>query len=246
MRVSLPVITLLALLLVSFAGQAETTLHVKVVEPFIQIYTGPGKGYPVFLDLQRGSWLTVHRYQANWYEVTTDKGDKGWVRHAELLKTVTADNQAVVLHNISQSDFEQRDWELGALWGDVEGSSIFTLFGSYVFTSNLSAELSASQMIGSLSTSELVNLNLVAQPFPEWRVSPYFTMGTGRIWTSTNSTLVQEKDRDDRTTNIGFGVRAYLTRSFFLRLEYKELLIFTSTNDYEELEIWSIGVGSFF
>ncbi len=246
MRISLTIISLLVLLLASFAGQARTLPRVKVTEPFIQMHTGPGTGYPVLLDLERGSWLGIRRQQADWYEVVTEKGQTGWVTHEELVKTVTADNEPVKLHGLEQTDFKLRDWELGALWGRVGSSSIFTLSGGYSFNENLAVEISASQMIGSLSTSELATLNLIAQPFPEWRVSPYFTLGTGRIRTRTNSTLVEEKDRDDRTSNAGVGLRVYLTRSFFLRAEYRELVIYTSTNDYGDLEIWSIGVGSFF
>jgi len=243
---SLPIITFIFLLLASSVSFAANSQRTKVVEPFIPIYTGPGVGYPVFLDLERGRWLTIQRQQADWYEVTTEKGETGWVRQNDLAKTHTADNQPVRLYDERQADFIQRNWELGALWGEAGDANIFTLFVGYVFTSNLSVEVSASQMIGSLSTSDLIDINLIAQPFPDWRVSPYFGLGTGRIKTKTNATLVQEKDRDDRTGNIAVGIRAYLTRSFFLRAEYKELVIFTSTNDYEELDIWSVGVGSFF
>lgn len=221
-------------------------LRVKVTEPFISIYAGPGIGYPVFLDLERGSWLSIKGKQVDWYEVQTEKGDRGWVKYADLIKTVTADGKPVELANVTRQDFENRNWELGALWGDVEGSNLFTLYGGYAFNSNLSVELSVSQLIGSLSTSDIYTFSAVAHPFPEWDVSPYFTIGTGRIKTRTSSTLVEEVDKNDRTTSVGFGIRAYLTRSFFLRAEYSELIIYTSTNDYEELELWSIGVGSFF
>ncbi len=246
MRVSLSTIILLVLLFTSFASIAETDQRVRVVEPFISLYTGPGVGYPVFLDLERGTWLSIQRRQVDWYEVITDKKETGWIRHVDLVKTVSIDDQPVKLYDERQNDFIQRNLEFGALWGEVGEASLFTMFGSFVFTNNLAVDLSVSQMIGNLSSSKLYDVNLVAQPFPEWRVSPYFSMGMGRIKTTTNTTLVKEHDRDDRTANVGLGLRAYLTRSFFLRAEYKELVIFTSTNDYEELEIWSIGIGSFF
>ena len=245
MRKSLSVTTFIILLLMSYPGFAAS-LRVKVTEAYISIYSGPGVGYPVFLDLERGSWLVVQGKQVDWYEVITDKGDRGWVKYTELAKTVTADGQAVDLANVTRDDFENRSWELGALWGEVKGATLFTLYGGFAFNSNLSTELSVSEMIGSLSTSHIYTLSVIAHPFPEWRVSPYFLLGTGIIKTKTNATLVQERDKEDKTTSVGFGVRAYLTRSFFLRAEYSELLIYTSTNDYEELELWSIGVGSFF
>ena len=92
----------------------------------------------------------------------------------------------------------------------------------------------------------MANARITAHPFPEWRVSPFFTLGTGTIKTKTRSSLVRQKDQEDNTSHVGIGVRAYLTRSFFLRAEYKEYVIFSSSNDNEEIAIWSVGVGSFF
>lgn len=225
---------------------AEIAQKVKVMEPFIQIHTGPGKGYPVNLDLARGSWLTVLKQQTDWYKVKTEKGEEGWVTGAELEKTLTSDGERFKLQDISQADFSQRNWEIGTLWGDAKGADVFSVYGAYAFNEMLSTELSVSQMIGNLSVSTLINLNLVAHPFPEWRVSPFFTLGTGTINTRTRSSLVQQKDQDDKTSHVGIGVRAYLTRSFFLRADYKEYVIFSSSNDNEEIAIWSVGVGSFF
>ncbi|MDH5409379.1 MAG: porin family protein, partial [Gammaproteobacteria bacterium] len=107
-------------------------------------------------------------------------------------------------------------------------------------------EVSAGQMLGVLSTSDLYNINVIGYPFPEFRFSPYFLIGTGSINTRIRSTLVEKTDSNDLTSSWALGVRAYLTRSFFLRLEYKELIIYSSEDDNEELEIWSVGVGSFF
>lgn len=220
---------------------------VRVAEPFIQLYTGPGKGYPVYQDIARGTWLSVLKQQAGWFKVETEKGKQGWVLRAELEKTVTADGEPVSLPGVSQADFSQRNWEIGTLWGETQGAaSVFTLYGGYSFNENLSAELSASQMFGNLSVSYLVNLNLVAQPFPEWRISPFFTLGTGNIDTRTRSSLVQQRDQTDKTSHVGYGIKAYLSRSFFLRVEYREYVIFSSSDDNEELSIWSVGVGSFF
>lgn len=225
---------------------AESGQRLRVVEPFIQIHTGPGIGYPVNLDLARGNWLTVLKQQADWYKVKTEQGQEGWVTGAELEKTVTLDGERFKLQAINQADFSQRDWEIGTLWGDAEGADVFSIYGAYAFNANLSSELSASQMIGNLSVSTLININLLAHPFPEWRVSPFFTLGTGTIKTKTRSSLVRQKDQQDSTAHVGIGVRAYLTRSFFLRAEYKEYVIFSSSNDNEEIAIWSVGVGSFF
>lgn len=233
-------------LLTGSIALAASEQKVKVTEPYIHLYTGPGEGHPVYLDQSRGSWLTILKRQADWFKVRTEKGDEGWVDGDDLEKTVTPDGEPFKLPGFSLADFNQRNWEIGTLWGDAEGSDFFRFYGAYAFNANLSTELSVAQMIGNLSVSTLIDLNLVAHPFPEWRISPFFTLGTGTIETKTRSSLVQQKDRQDNTSHVGIGVRAYLTRSFFLRAEYKEYVIYTSGNKNEEIAIWSVGVGSFF
>lgn len=225
---------------------AATVHKVKVAEPYIQLYTGPGKGYPILLDVPRGSWITVIKQQAGWFKVRTEKGKLGWVQPEELEKTVTADGSLVAVKGTSQADFSQRDWEIGTIWGETEGASLFQIYTGFSFNERLSIEVTASQMIGNLSVSYLADANIVAQPFPEWPISPFFTLGTGVIETKTRSILVEQRDQQDQTSHVGFGVKAYLTRSFFLRVDYREYVIFSSDNENEELTVWSVGVGSFF
>ena len=228
-------------------AQAEAgSRRLQVVEPYIQLHTGPGEGYPIFLDLQRGSWITVIKKNTDWFKVKTQHGKSGWVSRAQLEQTITQAGDKFKLADIAVKDFSKRDWEFGTMLGASNSSDVFTLFGAYVFNELLSVELAASQLIGVLSTSEMYNLSLVAQPFPGWMISPYFTVGTGLINTRPRSTLVQERDQEDQTSHMGLGVRAHLTRSFFLRAEYKEYVIFSSSNINEDVGIWSVGIGSFF
>ncbi|MDH5443925.1 MAG: SH3 domain-containing protein [Gammaproteobacteria bacterium] len=228
------------------ATGSEPVQKVKVIEPFISIHTGPGKGYPIFHDLPRGNWISVLKQQTSWFKVKTDKGQEGWVHRRELIKTVTPDGEKFVLPGYTQDDFFKRNWEVGTQWGSAEGADVFNVYGAYALNPVISTEFSLSQMIGSLSVSTLIDIKLLAQPFPEWRVSPFFSLGTGTIKTRTRSSLVRQKDQEDNTSHVGVGVRIYLSRSFFMRAEYKDYVIFSSSNDNEEISIWTVGVGSFF
>ncbi len=80
---------------------------------------------------------------------------------------------------------------------------------------------------------------------PEWRISPYFTLGTGVIYTEPKSTLVQSIDRDDQIGYVGGGLQLYLTRRFMLRAEYKNV-IFTSRDENEEVDGMEISGFAFF
>jgi hypothetical protein len=82
--------------------------------------------------------------------------------------------------------------------------------------------------------------------FPEWRVTPYFTLGTGSIHTVPKATLVATTDRTDPVAHVGFGVRTYLSRRFSFRAEYKTYVVFTSRNDNEEIREWKAGLSFFF
>jgi hypothetical protein len=86
----------------------------------------------------------------------------------------------------------------------------------------------------------------VSQPFPEWRFSPFFTLGAGHIATKPRVTLVQAEDSSDATAHVGLGMRVYLSRRFILRAEYKSYVAFSSDDDNEEFEEWQAGFAFFF
>jgi hypothetical protein len=120
------------------------------------------------------------------------------------------------------------------------------MYGSRTFTPNLSGEVWVSQALGRFSDSTLVTLNIVHLMYPDWRASPYFTLGGGVIKTEPKATLVATTDRTDTVALAGAGVRVYLTRRFVFRGEYKTHVVFTSRNDNEEVQEWKAGFSFFF
>jgi outer membrane protein W len=130
--------------------------------------------------------------------------------------------------------------------GKFGGSPMMTLSGSYAFTQNLSTELSLAQILGNFSSRMLLSINLIQHPFPEWNVSPYFSIGAGIINTSVRSTLSQLEDDTDITANVSLGAKMYLTRRFFLRADFKKHIIFQSRNKNEDITSWQVGFAFFF
>ena len=121
-----------------------------------------------------------------------------------------------------------------------------TLYGAYALNANLSAELSASQVSGDFYSSDIVNVNLLSQPFPKWRYAPFFTLGLGQINTSPSVTLIQAQDSQDLIAHVGVGIKMYLTRRFILRAEYKNYVEFSSDDNNEDFEEWKAGFAFFF
>ena len=230
---------------VAFAKDATPNL-VQVYDPYIEMHTGPGRGYPVFHVVSREEWIEILRNRTDWFQVRTETGVEGWVPRAQMLLTLNPDGSHVQIKEASLEDFIVRKWEVGALGGDFGGAAIIAFYGGYHFTENISVEAGLSQALGNVSSSLLLSAALVQEPFPEWRISPFFTLGTGIIATTPKASLALTQDRSDTFALYGFGVRMHLTKRLIARLDYKSYVILTSRNNNEEVDEWKAGFAFFF
>ncbi len=239
----------------SNASAEEEEYFVKVADPYIELHTGPGRGYPIFYVAARGEWVQLIHRKTDWFWVKTEDGKEGWVSAGQLAMTLNPSGKRVDIKDPDEKDFKVRNWEYGVMlgrfgadFGNVdEGLAIISFYGGYHFTENISNEIIFSQASGSVSSKTVLSLlNIVHEPFPEWTVSPFFTLGTGWLQTKPKSTLGAARDRTDQYANFGFGVRMHLTKRFLLRAEYKEYVVFTSRDENEEITEWKAGFGFFF
>ena len=244
-------ILLLCLLLIwlsspAAAWGAKEKQKVQVASPFIDLHTGPGKGYPKFYVAPRGEWIQLLKRKTGWYKVRTSNGRRGWVHEKQLAKTLTPAGDVLTIEAQTVVDFQKRKWELGFSGGDFGGADVISAYAGYNFTKNIAAEVTVSQALGTFSDTLLADFSLVHQTFPEWRISPFFALGAGVIKTDPNSTLVSTEDRQDNSLHVGGGARIYLSKRFVLRLEYKNYVVLTSRDDDEEIEQWKLGFSAFF
>lgn len=236
----------LCLLFSAVISAGEGHFAAQITEPYLELHTGPGRGYPIYYVIERTEQVEVLKRRTDWFKVRSDDGHEGWVTREQLERTQTLAGEPTNFHEPGIGDFSSRRWELGVLGGDFGGADMLSAYVGYALTENLSTELTLSQALGLYSDSQMATINVLAQPFPTWRVSPFFTLGTGVIQANPNVTLVQSEDRTDQVGLVGVGVRAYLTRRFVLRAEYKSYVVFTSRNDNEEVQEWKAGFAVFF
>ncbi|MFO7602608.1 MAG: outer membrane beta-barrel protein, partial [Gammaproteobacteria bacterium] len=239
-------LVLACLLPIMSVNAAEAPQSLEVVDPYLELHTGPGAGYPVFHVIERDKIIQVIKRRTDWFKVRTDRDKIGWIDRAQMAQTLTVSGERTQLKTLAADDYSARTWEAGIMGGDFKGSTVMTVYTGYYFTENFSTELSLSQILGGFSSSTLINVNVSLAPFPEWTVSPYFTLGTGVIETRARSTLVQSQDRSDNASHVGIGARMYFAKQFLLRFEYKDYVLYTSENDNKEIREWKIGFGVFF
>jgi uncharacterized protein YgiM (DUF1202 family) len=247
MRWVLKVLSLVQFAIAAHAAGAEREpREVTVADPYLELHTGPGRGYPVFFVAERGEQIALLRRRTEWFQVQVARGQQGWVHFEQLTTTLDLDGEPFDLPALGLRDYAARRWEVGALYGDFGGANVISAYGSRSFTPNLSGELWISQALGRFSDSTMAALNIVHLMYPDWRASPYFTLGAGVINTEPKATLVATTDRTDSLATAGAGVRMYLTRRFVFRAEYKAHVVFTSRNDNEEVREWKAGFSFFF
>jgi hypothetical protein len=235
------------LLCVSSAAYGKSRLYkVVIADPYIEMHTGPGVGYPIFNVEDRGQTIEVIKRHTDWFRVQTENGKRGWVAADQLERTLQTDGTPTQIKNLSRDDYLSRRWETGLQIGDFGGANTISGYGGFHFTEHLSAELWASQITGDFSEGWMVNVNIVHQPFPAWIVSPYFTLGTGVLHIEPKATLVQAQDRTDQEAHAGFGIRSHISRQFILRAEYKSYVVFTSTDENEDVNQWTAGFSFYF
>lgn len=239
-------IGLTVLLATSTGRAAQRHRAVVVADPFIELHTGPGRGYPVFYIAERGEQVQLLKRRTDWFEVQLSRGKTGWVRLDQLQKTLQPNGKHFDVPESTLSDYAERRWEVGVLYGDFGGANEIASYGAFSLTPNLSFELAVSEVLGRFSDSKMVNVDVVHTLYPEHRVSPYFGLGTGTIDTLPKATLVATLERRESLAHVGFGVRAYLTRRFVFKVEYKTYVVFTHRDDNEDIREWKAGFSLFF
>lgn len=232
---------------VAIVNAAEKApMVVEVLDPYVEMHSGPGRGYPVFFVVSRGEAVEILFRQTDWFRIKTTRGKEGWVDRAQMVMTLDPSGERLKIKDAGPEDFIVRRWEYGLSLGDFENSTVMTGTATHHFTENISTEIYFSQVLGSASSSRLIGVGLVQQPFPEWKLSPFFTIGTGVKNTRPKAVLVGTRDRTDMYSSVGLGVRMHFTKRFLLRAEFRKYVVFASRDDNEEIDEWKAGFGFFF
>ena len=224
-------------------------LRVKIADPFIELHTGPGSGYPIFYVIDRGAEVRVIRRKNDWFKIETDDGKTGWASREQMQLTLLPSGERLTITDNTEEDFVARRWVLGVTSGEFESAPVFTIFAAYSFTENLAAELHFGQSIGEASSAKFLKTNVVMQPLPDWKYSPYMTLGLGEISVDPSATLISPANEDSSFGQFGLGIQRYISRSFLARFEVNEYVIFStgSTSDEnEEVNEWKFGFAVFF
>jgi hypothetical protein len=240
----LALILMLQAFVVGAAHAKEVYLELVVTRPYLEMHTGPGRGFPVFYVVGRGETLTVLYSRTDWYRVRAPRGEEGWVRRDDLASTTLESGAPAPIP--PYPDFSAHRWEIGAGYGVYNRENLVTAYLDFGFTDALDAELVVQQAFGTLDNREIVTIGLRNTVVPEWKwFSPTIGIGTGyqRI---SDKVPPAPLESSNQLAYASLGARGFITRRFMWRFDWRAYVVFNQLNKSEVLEEWKFGLAVFF
>jgi hypothetical protein len=225
-------------------ADARAPIEVVVKDAYIDLHTGPGRGFPVTISVGRGVTIELLRQRTDWIEVRTARGQRGWVHRSQLENTLTPAGSEVQIAGPEQDARTGHQWEAGIAVGDFDGANVISVNGAYALTPTLLVRADASQLFGDTANGWLVTAGIAQVFMPQWSVSPVVGIGAGVLGISPKAP--NTKDSTDATAYGSLGFRSYLTDRLLMQAEYRRFVVFTSGDDHEEKNEWIAGLTYFF
>ncbi len=228
---------------------AGTAVHgelLQVVEPYLELHTGPGRGYPVFFVVERQHWITVELRHTDWFRVRAEGGQVGWVARSQLEKTLTAGGGNKTFRDILLDDYLARRVEFGAAWGRFASDPMLKVWLQYRLADTVGAELTVGQVQGLFSGTNFWHLSLTSEPWSDQRLSPFFAVGLGKFGNTPNASLVNDIPTKAKMGLATVGLRWHLSERFVARLDWTLYTGFVSDTQSTEYRSLTAGIGFFF
>ena len=219
---------------------------VQITDPYIELHTGPGRGYPIFFVAERNEWIEILLRHTDWYKVRTANGKEGWVNRSQLETTLTEAGTTKTFRDVVLDDYLRRRLELGAAWGLFDGEPMVKIWTAYRFADTLSIEATIGQVQGTFAGTELWNVNVNVEPWSDRRLSPFFGVGLGRFTNIPNLSLVNAVDTTANLANAAIGVRYHIAERFVAKLDYTIYAAYTSDNATTQYRAVTLGLAFFF
>jgi len=224
-------------------GLAE---RVQVTDPYIELHTGAGRGYPVFFVASREEWIEILLRHTDWFKVRTAGGKVGWVQREQLERTLAEGGGKRTFRDVLLDDYLRRRVQMGAGWGRFKKEPMLKLWSSYRLSETLSVEGSIGQVQGVFSGTDFWHLNLMADPWSDRRLSPFLGIGFGKFKNVPNASLVGAIPTNAKLADAVVGARWHISDRFMLRADYTLYTLYESDNRTTEYRAITAGVSFFF
>jgi hypothetical protein len=228
------------------ATRSRKSEQVQITDPYIELRSGPGRGYPIFFVAPRNDWIEIELRHTDWFRVRTEDNKVGWVSRQQLESTLTATGGSKSFRDVLLDDYLSRKVQLGAAWGHFKSEPMLKIWTSYRVSDTLSIEGTFGQVQGVFSGTDLWHIDLIVEPWSDHRFSPFFAVGAGKFKNFPNLSLIGAQTTNAKLAAARLGVRYYLTERFVLSADYSLYTAFISDQRSTEYRAWTGGLSFFF
>ena len=219
---------------------------VQITDPYIELRSGPGRGYPIFFVAPRNDWIEIELRHTDWFRIRTEDDKVGWVSRQQLETTLTAAGGMKSFRDVLLDDYLSRKVQLGAAWGQFKSEPMLKLWTSYRFTDTLSLEATIGQVQGVFSGTDIWHVDVLIEPWSDHRISPFFGVGVGKFKNFPNLSLIGATDTNAKMGVARMGLRYYLTERFVMSADYSLYTAFLNDQRSTQYNAWTLGLSFFF
>lgn len=227
------------------ADDLAQAVQARVIDPYLELHTGPGRGYPIIYVIEKGEMISVISRRTTWYLVADQRGKTGWVKRENLARTLVDTGVPVALPETRHADFLQHRVRLGFALGRQEQAEQVAGIAGFRLSRHFGIEAEFGQLFSDTTDGYQQSLSLIIEPTDRWAFTPFLSLGVGRQELELKQKLPGNKPVTDDFRSLGAGVNIYIGFNFVLRGEYRNLDI-SSGNDTVSNGVWRVGFSSFF
>lgn len=224
------------------SGKERAFQEAVVVEPFLEIHTGPGSSYPVFYIAEKGETIWLIRRRVDWYEIRLRNGTEGWAHRREIEKTLLASGYRKRLLERLYDDFVAEKTALGWSAGTFAGDPAMYVRLTYDLTDHLAIEGTGGFASGDLGSTQLYHGGIVVTPWRARWLEIGGTIGGGAVHVTPTSLLVNAESGTFPSAHAGVGLAIPLFRNLDGRVDVRHFTLFMNTERTREFQEYSAGL----
>ncbi|MFZ5861966.1 MAG: SH3 domain-containing protein [Nitrospirota bacterium] len=223
-------------------GKEPVFREAAVVEPFLEIHTGPGSSYPVFYIAEKGETIRLLKQRVDWYEIRLRNGTVGWAHRREIEKTLMASGYRKRWTERIYDDFIAGRTALGWSAGTFAGDPVLCVRFTHTLTDHLAFEATGGFGAGDLGSTQLYHGGIVVTPWRASWLAVNAAMGGGVAHVTPTTLLVNADSGTFPTMHAGVGVIVPLFRNLEGRVDVRHFTLFMTTERTREFQEYSAGL----
>ncbi len=227
-------------------GEDQDYQQALVIEPFLEIHTGPSSSHPVFYIAEKGEAIFLMKRRVDWYKIRLLNGKEGWAYKREIEKTLLASGYRKRFTERIYDDYIAGKTEMGWGAGTFGGDQTLYIRLLYKLTDHLAIEGNTGFASGDLGSTQLFHGGIMVTAWKSQWLSLSATIGGGIVHVTPTGLLVNVTAGTFPEAHAGVGFAIPFIRNLVVRGDFRNFTLFMSPKRTREFQEYSMGLSFLF